>query len=347
MKVTRSKADEVGQSTWDSDLWCCPKCAGELDRSQIEFRCRSCQQVFPVVDNLPQLFWKTEWDKSAPDITDAMKAFYEQYPFPNYDNFDSAGSLQEKARKRVFAKLLDDQIPFGTRIIECGCGTGQLTNFLSISNRTVIGVDMCMNSLRLAQTFKEKNELRRAHFNQMNLFNPCFKPGSFELVISNGVLHHTSDPFLAFRTISTLVKPGGYILIGLYHKYGRLSTDLRRVVFRMTGGRFKNMDRRMTENISDARKLSWYMDQYRNPHESKHTIEEVLGWLQKTGFTFVKSIPKPALFSSFSQSEKLFAPDELGSGLSRWLAEVGMALSGGRDGGLFVVIARKSAVGEK
>jgi SAM-dependent methyltransferase len=237
---------------------------------------------------------------------------------------------------------LDDQIPFGTRIIECGCGTGQLTNFLSIAGRTVIGADMCMNSLRMAQGFKERNGLKRAHFFQMNLFRPCFRPGQFDLVISNGVLHHTADPFLAFRTISKLVKPGGYILIGLYHKYGRLTTDIRRGLLRLTRDRL-NLDRRMSENISDARKRSWYMDQYKNPHESKHTISEVLGWLQQTGFTFVKSIPKTVPFESFSASEKLFAQDELGSWLSRSIVELGMAVTACRDGGLFIVIARKSS----
>lgn len=343
MVVEQVKAVKAPSITLEADILCCPKCKGTLKHDQDSFRCLSCRQLYPTVDNIPQLFWDTEWGESKRDVTESMKAFYEMYPFPNYDDFDNAGVLVEKARKRVFAKMLDDQIPFGTRIIDCGCGTGQLTNFLSIAGRIVIGVDMCMNSLRMAQVFKERNDLKRAHFFQMNLFRPCFRPGRFDLVISNGVLHHTADPFLAFRTISTLVKPKGYILIGLYHKYARLSTDIRRSLLRLTRDRL-NLDERMTENISDARKRSWYMDQYKNPHESKHTISEVLGWLQQTGFTFIKSIPKTVPFESFSESEKLFVPDELGGWLTRWIGELGMALTAGRDGGLFIVIARKTVL---
>jgi SAM-dependent methyltransferase/uncharacterized protein YbaR (Trm112 family) len=342
MILQQKRAVTMPTDILDSDMLCCPKCKGGLQHETERFTCLTCRQSYPVVDNIPQLFWNSEWGESKQDVTDAMKAFYEVYPFPNYDDFDSAGTLVEKARKRIFAKLLDDQIPFGTKIIECGCGTGQLTNFLSIAGRTVIGADMCMNSLRMAQGFKERNDLKRARFFQMNLFRPCFKPGQFDLVISNGVLHHTADPFLAFRTISTLVKPKGYILIGLYHKYGRLTTDIRRGILKMTRDRV-NLDRRMSENISAARKKSWYMDQYKNPHESKHTVEEVLGWLKQTGFTFVKSIPKTVPFESFSESEKLFAPDALGSWLSRSLVEMGMAVTACRDGGLFIVIARKNA----
>jgi SAM-dependent methyltransferase len=323
------------------NMLCCPRCNGRLDAEPQRLVCADCKQAYPVVDNIPQLFWFPDWETSKPDITRDMKAFYEAYPFPNYDDFDSVGTLIEKARKGIFAKLLDDQVPFGARIIECGCGTGQLTNFLSIAGRTAIGTDMCLNSLRMAHNFKEKNSLKRALFLQMNLFRPCFKAGQFDLVISNGVLHHTSDPFLGFRSIANLVKPGGYILIGLYHKYGRLSTDLRRAIFRITKDRLKGLDTRMNESISQARKRAWYMDQYKNPHESKHTIGEVMGWLRETGFSFIKSVPKTVPLQPFLETEELFVEERPGSWIIRSIVEFGMALTAGRDGGLFIVIARR------
>ena len=52
----------------------------------------------------------------------------------------------------------------------------------------------------------------------MNLFKPCFQENTFDVVISNGCLHHTSNPKKAFSSISKLAKSGGYIVIGLYHK---------------------------------------------------------------------------------------------------------------------------------
>ena len=102
--------------------------------------------------------------------------------------------------------------------------------------------DSEMDFFFLGEKFRSDNDLDRAHFLQMNLFRPVFKPASFDMVISNGVLHHTSDPFLAFETISRLVKPGGYILVGLYHRYGRLITDFRRLVFRLFGDRLTFLD---------------------------------------------------------------------------------------------------------
>jgi len=289
------------------------------------------------------LFWPNEWDSAKEDVTEQMRSFYEKNHFPGYDDFDSAASLMDKARRGLFAKLLDDQIPFGTRILECGCGTGQLTNFLSIASRTVIGTDMCVNSLRMANEFKNRNALERAHFYQMNLFRPCFKPETFDLVISNGVLHHTSDPFLAFKSISSLVRPNRYVLIGLYHKYGRIVTDLRRLGFKLTKDRFKFLDLRVTDKgITRAKRDSWFMDQYKNPHESKHTVGEVLQWLDKTGFVFIHSIPKTVPFWRIDESERLFSPDKLGSRLERFITNIGMIFTGHREGGCFVVIAKKS-----
>jgi SAM-dependent methyltransferase len=324
------------------DMLCCPRCGASLLVSSGGIVCSGCQQKFDIAEDIPLLFWPTEWNSSKADVTAIVQTFYEKTPFPNYDDFDSIGSLVEKARRGLFAKLLDEQIPFRTRVLEIGCGTGQLSNFLSVANRTVVGTDICLNSLRLAQQFKEKNRLDNAHFLQMNLFRPIFRPNSFDFVISNGVLHHTTDPYLAFKTLSKLVRPGGYILVGLYHRYGRLITDTRRLLFRLSGDRFKFLDPNLRElQGSVAKRQAWFMDQYKHPHESKHTIGEVLGWLRDLELDFVKSIPKCVPFRPFSAEERLFEPEEPGTTLERLLVELGMMFTGSRQGGFFIVIGQK------
>jgi ubiquinone/menaquinone biosynthesis C-methylase UbiE len=88
------------------------------------------------------------------DVTEIVKQFYEKTPFPNYDDLDNERALLEKARAGQFARLLNEQIPYSASVIEVGCGTGQLTNFLSIAHRSVLGIDVCLNSLRLAHGFR-------------------------------------------------------------------------------------------------------------------------------------------------------------------------------------------------
>ena len=303
--------------------------------------CLACERHYPVSDGIPRLFWPTD-DQDADTVTEIVKEFYEKTPFPDYNDFDSVASLEERARQGIFARLLDEQVPPGARVIECGCGTGQLSNFLSIHNRTVFATDMCENSLRLGQRFAREHRLSRVRFIQMNLFRPAFKTGTFDLVISNGVLLTTRDPFRGFQSIASLARPGGYVLVGLYHKYGRLITDARRILFRMTGDRFLWLDPNLrNKDFSEARKRAWFADQYKHPHETKHTIGEVLRWLDETGLQFVKCIPRSKPFQPISDRDRLFEPEPPGNALERFLVESGMVLRGSREGGFFTVIARK------
>ena len=327
-----------------ADLIRCPGCTGKLERGASSIRCEKCGHEFELDGDLPQLFWPNSWDEHRDDVTERMREFYEQTPFPNYDDFDSTASLANKARQGRFAKLLDDQIPPGALVLECGCGTGQLTNFLSVANRHVVGSDLCLNSLRLGDEFKRRNGLARAHFVQMNLFQPAFAPGTFDLVVSNGVLHHTSDPRLAFESISRLVKPGGYLLVGLYHRYGRLITDIRRGLFGVFGERLAFLDPNLrASGMAGPKRRAWYMDQYRNPHESKHTIGEVMTWLDEIGFSFVTSLPLTRPFVAIRDDEPLFEPAPAGNAIERTIAELSMVTSGSREGGFFVVIGRRGS----
>ena len=321
----------------------CPICGGHLASEPNAVHCEDCHHEFPVEGGIPQLFWMNDWPSNKPDVTTVMQAFYEKTPFPNYDEFDSAEALRLKARRGVFAKLLDEQIKFGSRILEVGCGTGQLSNFLGMTwGRTVVGADACLHSLQLAENFRRENEINGARFLQMNLFRPAFPPESFDFVICNGVLHHTSDPYLGFQSISKLVKRGGYILIGLYNKYSRLATDFRRVWFKLSGDRMQFLDAQIRDRSQNiGRKQAWFQDQYKNPHESKHTFAEVQDWFQKNGFEFMNSIPK-CQGEEFAPDEKLFTPHSPGTSFQHFLVQAGETLVGGRDGGFFISIGKRS-----
>jgi SAM-dependent methyltransferase len=314
----------------------CPACSGEVEEKDAGIECRTCGRIYPVEDGLLRMYCPNDWETSKADVTETIKAFYEETPFPNYEDSDTVWSLREKAEKGVFARLLDEQIGGGASILEAGCGTGQLSNFLGIrKNRAVFGADICLNSLRLANEFKARNGLDNVRFLQMNLFRPVFAPESFDVVISNGVLHHTSDPFLGFRTIARLVKPGGWIIIGLYNTYGRL-------IFRLTRDRFTNLDPRLRRTkISAVRKKTWFFDQYKNPHESKHTIGEVQGWFEECGFDFLNGLPHVEAFSPFKSDESLFDQRPKGSRLDHAIVQLQWLLTGGAEGGFFTMIGRR------
>ena len=324
------------------DIFMCPSCGGNLKITDAAVKCLGCQKKYQVEDDIPRFFVPNEWDNSKKDVTDMVKSFYEEVPFPDYEELETVGDLIQKAQKGVFARLLNEQLPFNIRVLEVGCGTGQLSNFLGVAHRTVFGTDMCANSLKLAQAFKKKNSLERIGFYQMNLFRPMFREESFPLVICIGVLHHTSDPLAGFQSISRLVKKGGYIIIGLYNRYARTITDIRRIIFNISGDRFKFLDSYLREtNVGNHKKLKWFKDQYKNPHESQHTVREVLRWFDKTGFDFVNSVPKLKVFETSSAQEKIFKPNPRGNWFNRFLTQASLLFTGGKEGGFFLMIGKK------
>lgn len=324
------------------DMLACPYCGSGLGYDGAAVHCQACGKNFNVDSGIPQLFAPHDPAQQKGDVTQIVKAFYEENPFPNYDDIDNEESLLEKSRRGIFARLLDEQIPQGASVLEVGCGTGQLTNFLGMHyNRRVFGSDMCLHSLRLANGFRDRCNIRNAGFVQMNLFRPAWKHQVFDLVISNGVLHHTADPLGAFQSISRLVKPNGMIIIGLYNKIGRLTTDFRRFLFRVSADKLAFLDAHMrNKNYNSDRKRAWFYDQYKHPHESKHTYSEVLEWFDSNGFEYMSSIPKIEP-GAFTDEEKLFQPHDQGTKFSRWMAEMEMLMSGGADGALFIMIGRK------
>ncbi len=322
----------------------CPVCHGPIlpaNGTGQAVNCAQCNRRFPVENGIPLLYWPTE-ETNLDSVTDIVKQFYEANPFPGYQETDTAQRLVEKARQSIFAKMLDDQIPPQASILEVGCGTGQLSNFLGVSGRTVYGADLCLNSLKLGRQFSLSNALDRVHFVQMNLYKPVFPAESFDYVLCNGALPAVHDPFGGFRSIGRLVRPGGYIVVGLYNWYGRLWNDMRRVLFNLTGDRFLFLDSHLARaDLDDEKKRIWFMDQYKHPQEIKHTIDEVLEWFNQTGFEFVNGLPKVTPMSRFSEFESLFDKNPRGSRLDHLLAQWQQILAGGPEGGFFVMIGQK------
>jgi predicted NodU family carbamoyl transferase len=98
---------------------------------------------YPVDDGIPKLFAPVDAAISDHDVTETVKAFYEETPFPNYDDYRIPRKLDRKAQQGLFAAALDEQLPDGAIVLEAGCGTGQPTNFLGLSwRRRVIGGDV-------------------------------------------------------------------------------------------------------------------------------------------------------------------------------------------------------------
>jgi len=276
------------------------------------------------------------------DVGKKVGAFYEEYSFPGYEEFETLLDLVEKAPRGIYARLLDEQLPLGVRVLDAGCGTGQLANFLSMVHREVVGIDLSHNSLRKARDFKKKSKLHNIHFAQMDLFKLALKEESFDYVFCNGVLHHTADAHRGFQNLCRLVKPRGYITVGLYNTFGRLLLHLRRLIFYLTNDNLKWMDFFVRQkSLGEEKKHIWFMDQYKNPYERQFTVSEVLSWFQQNNIEYINSIPKIKLGGESTREDHLFEPHDLAGSLARLLCQLGWIFTEAKEGGFFITMGRK------
>lgn len=288
---------------------------------------------FESFSNIPDLFIS---DKS--EISNIQSDFYNDVKFPNYDDIENFGNLIDKANKSVFAKMLDDEIPMGAKVLEAGCGTGQLSIFLSRYNRQIYGIDLSKGSLIEATKFMKKNSISNVKLYRMNIFKLFFDQNTFDVVISNGVLHHTHNAELAFRNICKTLKNNGIIVVGLYHKFGRIFHNFRKFLIRNFGRTFKILDKRFRDNLSSKKVYAWYKDQYENPSETVHTLKEVIKWFEANDIDYLSSIP-----FDFYPDEKLFSKKILKSSFEYFLEEFLLTFNLRQiyEGGFFIVIGKK------
>ena len=65
------------------------------------------------------------------DITvEKVINFYNEAPFPNYEDNDDKSSINQKGNNNYLAKQFKNFIGFNKDILEVGCGTGQLSYIL-------------------------------------------------------------------------------------------------------------------------------------------------------------------------------------------------------------------------
>jgi trans-aconitate methyltransferase len=105
---------------------------------------------------------------------------------------------------RFGASLLDSLGPQpGERILDVGCGTGQLTAEIARSGAAVTGLDSSPEML--AEARKNYPDIT---FVPGDAASFRF-PGPFDAVFSNAVLHWVKDAEGAIRSIAQAVRPGG------------------------------------------------------------------------------------------------------------------------------------------
>ena len=277
-------------------------------------------------------------------IARKVSKFYTSNPFPNYKENDDKISISQRGNNNFLASQFKRYVGYDKKILEVGCGTGQLSVYFSIGNNNlIVAMDATLKSLKIAEKFSKKSNIQNINFLNADIFDDVLQDEYFDFVWCNGVLHHTKNPYEAFKIVAKSLKKKGYILIGLYNKYGRIRTLLRRFFYKIFGIKIiKIFDPTLRKLKKSAEEQNaWIQDQYQHPQESLHTIDEVMSWFSENNIDFISSIPN-CDFNDDNKYSDIFIKKKIGNFAQRILNQIFMIFGRlGSDGGLFIVVGKK------
>lgn len=126
-----------------------------------------------------------------------------------------------KDRSQHEQPWLFDLVPFasfrGKRVLEVGCGAGYDAYEISRNGARYTGIDIAQENAGRTREhlgiFGLEPRVAAADAEALP-----FRDASFDVVFSNGVLHHTPDMERSFREIRRVLAPGGEFFVVLYHR---------------------------------------------------------------------------------------------------------------------------------
>ena len=156
-----------------------------------------------------------------------VQAQYEQNPYPRWVRIPPPApraSLEEHLR------VYFPSAPFrgpgkGGRIdiLVAGCGTGQHAIELAqqFAQARILALDLSLGSLAYARRKTREAGLANIEYVQGDILQIGSLGRSFDLIEASGVLHHMADPLAGWRALLSVLRPGGFMDIGLYSDRAR------------------------------------------------------------------------------------------------------------------------------
>jgi ubiquinone/menaquinone biosynthesis C-methylase UbiE len=172
-------------------MYVCPKCKGPLH----EGRCAACQLEFPVVEGIPCFL------SDSGDVGQKLRQIYDDIYRHHEDVWIDQGRSDNFMN--YFTTVVDAAA--GERILEIGCGEGQL--LAKFAGQKRYGIDPSIQALMRAKA-RSGAECAVARAEELP-----FPSDSFDLAISVGVMEHFADPASATAEIRRVLKPGGRYVV--------------------------------------------------------------------------------------------------------------------------------------
>lgn len=170
----------------------------QVDRADLESKVKA---MYRDVAEKPHGEFHFEMGRALAERLGYRPADLDRIPAEAIDSFAGVG---------YYFNLLDDLE--GARVLDLGSGSGMDTFVASLMtgpSGTVIGLDMTDSQRAKAEGLRQRQGVRNITYVKGYIDAAPFEDGSFDIVISNGVINLAVDKPQVFREIARLLRPGG------------------------------------------------------------------------------------------------------------------------------------------
>lgn len=163
---------------------------------------------------------------TAPSATDgARQRFWTGYQPGFRSSAADIGSerfyAEVEARRYELEPAIRELVGFprwaGRDVLEAGCGIATDGINFARAGARYTGVDFSPTALELARR-RFDAEGREGRFVQASIADLPFDDSSFDLVYSNGVIHHLPETERVVQELHRVLRPGGRALVMVYHR---------------------------------------------------------------------------------------------------------------------------------
>ncbi len=114
--------------------------------------------------------------------------------------------------RRYYAALIRRHAPAGGKLLELGCGLGDLLGLLQ-DDFSCIGIDLIDYSIERTRAAAPRAETYQMSADDLSRF----ERGAFSAVVALHLVEHLRDPADVIRQVSALLRPGGIFLFATPH----------------------------------------------------------------------------------------------------------------------------------
>jgi tetratricopeptide (TPR) repeat protein/SAM-dependent methyltransferase len=271
----------------------------------------------------------------ADDVSLKVKQQYEDHPSPRWVKPAPAG--EPKTMPQYFAGWFRSRPELGRHdridILVAGCGTGQnlVETARDFKGALVLAVDLSLASLCYAKRQALALGLTNIAFGEADILKLGALGRTFDIVDASGVLHHMADPWAGWRVLLSLLRPGGFMRLGLYSELGRRDVNATRAFIAGRGYAPTAQDiRRSRQDILQlaegdrARRVAEHLDFFTvsecrdmllHVQEHQMTLAEIANFVRENDIDFLGFVSDPGVIFKFRAR---FPQPDAGSDLGLW-----------------------------